>query len=257
MLCADITEVGNDVRRADSNLARVGPCLAVSFGLAACGDDDDDASSVTSALSPSAGEPAAAQLSPKPLPSRRAAERAPASSAPESSAPMGEVCAARDDLSESVAALGDVSISNITSDGPSAITDALGEVREDLGAVGSAAGAEVRSQVRTSRMRSASSRQRSRPSATVATCAPPCRRWATWCPRRGRCCSRWGRPARRRRPCRIPLRRRPADQRRRLPAATMAANSSSVNGNTDSRLPLASRRELASSGIARSSSRGT
>ena len=60
---------------------------------------------------------------------------------------MGEVCAARDDLSESVAALGDVSISDVTSDGPSAITDALGVVREDLGAVGSAAGAELRSQV--------------------------------------------------------------------------------------------------------------
>ncbi len=47
------------------------------------------------------------------------------------------------------------------------------------------------------------------------------------------------------------------NQRRRLPAMTMAVNSSSVSGNTDSRLPLASRRELASSGIARSSSRGT
>ncbi len=57
------------------------------------------------------------------------------------------MCAARDDLSDSVAALGDVSISDVTSGGMSAVTDAIGDVREDLAAVGSAAGAELRSQV--------------------------------------------------------------------------------------------------------------
>ena len=69
------------------------------------------------------------------------------SSAPESTAPASEVCAARDDLADSVAALGAVSVSNVTSGGMSTITDALGDVREDLGAVGSAAGSAVRSQV--------------------------------------------------------------------------------------------------------------
>jgi hypothetical protein len=57
------------------------------------------------------------------------------------------VCAARDDLADSVAALGSVSLSDVRSSGLSAIGDAITDVKDDLGAVGSAAGAELRSQV--------------------------------------------------------------------------------------------------------------
>jgi hypothetical protein len=72
---------------------------------------------------------------------------APESSAPESSAPITEVCAARDDLQSSVDALGNVNLNNIRSDGVSVVGDAIADVRDDLSAVGSAAGSSLRSQV--------------------------------------------------------------------------------------------------------------
>ena len=59
------------------------------------------------------------------------------------------MCAARAELSESISALGDVSISGVLSGGTSAVTDAIDAVKEDLSAVRSAAGAELRSQVQT------------------------------------------------------------------------------------------------------------
>ena len=182
----------------------------------------------------------------------------PCSSAPESSAPASEVCAARDELADSVAALGDVSISDLTSGGMTAITDALGDVREDLGAVGSAAGAELRSQVQDvedaiDELETAVDAIGDGGSVRVAVAA-----LGDVVTTAGTLLHVVGDAL----PdvdvrVRSPPRRPPADQRRRLPAATMAANSSSVSGNTDSRLPLASRRDSASSGIARSSSRGT
>jgi hypothetical protein len=71
----------------------------------------------------------------------------PGSTAPGSTAPASEICAARDELAASVNALGDISISNITSSGLSALGDAIGEVKTDLAALGSAAGSSLRSQV--------------------------------------------------------------------------------------------------------------
>ena len=51
------------------------------------------------------------------------------------------------ELSDSIGALGDVSISAVVSGGASTVTDAIDAVREDLGTVRSAAGTELRSQV--------------------------------------------------------------------------------------------------------------
>ena len=83
-----------------------------------------------------------------------------ASSAPASSAPASEVCAAHDELADSVYALGEVSVSDLTSGGTSAITDALGAVHDDLsdarlgcGQRGTPAGAGCRGRHRRGRDR--------------------------------------------------------------------------------------------------------
>ena len=278
----------------------VGACLAVSALLVACGDDDDDAASVTSVRCRWPPRPARPRASlprrpPRPMTqsrrrpmrtthcddrreaaarrhgrsrrcdgdecrsrrdaaattaARREHRAAPASSAPESSAPASEVCAARDDLSDSVAALGAVSISNVTSERLSAISDAIGDVREDLGAVGSAAGAELRSQVQDVEDAIGELETAVDAVSDGGGVRPPLRRLGNVVSTAGTLLTSLG--------TRCPTSTSVAgfradddrlNQRRRLPAATMAANSSSVNGNTDSRLPLASRRELASSGM--------
>ena len=86
---------------------------------AACGDDDD-ASSTTSTT-------AAATTAPGPVGSASA-----------------ELCPARDDLRASISGLADV---DVVRNGTSAITDALGQIRDDLDAVRSTAGADVQPQV--------------------------------------------------------------------------------------------------------------
>ena len=128
--------------RPRTRLTRVAAiCLAGCGLLAACGDDDDDAATVSTA--------AIAESADTAIDTTDAAETTVAAtdSAPESTASTSEVCAARDELADSVAALGGVSISDVRSSGLSAIGDAIGDVKDDLGAVGSAAGAELRSQV--------------------------------------------------------------------------------------------------------------
>jgi hypothetical protein len=160
----------------------VSACLIVGVLLVACGDDDDDAAPteagavtteaaavtieaaatltteaeavVTTAeavgTTPAGVETSAAIDVVAPIAATSeptASTGTSASSAPASSAPASEVCAARDELADSVSALGEVSISDLTSGGTSAITDALGVVRGDLQALGSAAGSEVSQQV--------------------------------------------------------------------------------------------------------------
>jgi hypothetical protein len=148
--------------RPRTRLTRVAAvCLAACGLLVACGDDDDDAATVsTGAIAESADtavettDGAETTVATEDAADTSAASGAAADStsattdsAPESTAPASEVCATRDELSDSVAALGAVSISDVSSSGASAIGDAIGDVKDDLGAVGSAAGAELRSQV--------------------------------------------------------------------------------------------------------------
>jgi hypothetical protein len=138
--------------RPRTRLTRVAALsLAVCGMLAACGDDDDDAGAVsTGAIAESADTTVATTDAAETTSATDGAAdttAAATASAPESTASTSEVCAARDELADSVAALGSVSISDVRSSGLSAIGDAIGDVKDDLGAVGSAAGAELRSQV--------------------------------------------------------------------------------------------------------------
>jgi hypothetical protein len=88
---------------------------------AACGDDDDDASSTTTTTA------LAATTTPGPVGSASA-----------------ELCEAREDLRTSISGLSDV---DVVRNGTSAITDALSQIKDDLGAVRSAAGSDVQPQV--------------------------------------------------------------------------------------------------------------
>jgi hypothetical protein len=154
MLWRTITGGSGMTTRPRTRLTRVAAvCLAACGLLASCGDDDDDAASVSSVAAAEATdttdttEAAEASATSAAVNGTTPGTEATTDSAPESTASTSEVCAARDELAESVSALGAVSISDVRSSGVSAIGDAIGAVREDLGELGSAAGTELRSQV--------------------------------------------------------------------------------------------------------------
>jgi hypothetical protein len=101
--------------------------LAVVLVMSACGGDDtgSDAAGPTSGSTTAATEPGDGTTSP-------------------GSDATADVCAARDDLEQSVQALGDM---DVVAGGTDAVEAALGDVRDDLAALRGAAGSDLQDEV--------------------------------------------------------------------------------------------------------------
>jgi hypothetical protein len=102
--------------------------LAVVLVLSACGGDDTG----SDAAAPTGGSTATATTEPS---------EATTSPGPDATA---DLCAARDDLEQSVQALGDV---DVVAGGTDAVEAALGDVREDLAALRGASGSDLQDEV--------------------------------------------------------------------------------------------------------------
>jgi hypothetical protein len=103
-------------------LATLALTLTLTVAAAGCGGDDDSADTTTTTTTTTT----VVSSNPGPV----------TSASP-------ELCAARDNLRDSISALGSV---NVVADGLSAISDALTQIGDDLSAVRSAAGSDVQAQ---------------------------------------------------------------------------------------------------------------
>jgi hypothetical protein len=101
-----------------------------------CGDDDDESSStaaVATVVESTSAEPTTASVAPE-----------VSSSTPAAGSGSGDMCADRDALSSSVAALGDV---DLVAEGTNGVTAALDAVKDDLAALSGSVGADLQPQV--------------------------------------------------------------------------------------------------------------
>ena len=119
------------MKRSDTssrNVRRVVACLAMAALVAACGSDD----------SPSTSD-STSETSPAP-----AASTADSTPDETSAAPSGDVCADREALRDSVAALADV---DLVAEGTNGAKSAISAVKDDLAALRSSAGSELEPEV--------------------------------------------------------------------------------------------------------------
>ena len=115
---------------------RVVVCVAIGLVVCtSCGDDDESSSTVaaTTVVESTSAAPTVASVSP-----------AASSSTPAASAGSGDMCADREALSSSVAAIGDV---DLVAEGTNGVTAAVDAVKDDLAALRGSVSAELRPQV--------------------------------------------------------------------------------------------------------------
>jgi hypothetical protein len=104
---------------------RIIACAAIGALAASCADDDDSSTATTAATA-------------------TAASTAASTSTGGSAAPSDDVCADREALRSSVAALNDV---NLRAEGTNGVTAAINAVKDDLAALRTSAGDKLRLQV--------------------------------------------------------------------------------------------------------------
>ena len=137
-------------------------CVLLGVLMVSCGDDDDSAS--TAATTPAtpfatAGPTSTATTSP-----------AESSATGSSTAPSGDVCADREALRTSVDALTNV---DVVAEGTNGVTSAVADVKDDLAALRSSAGAELQPQVRKQSKVPLTSGRRRSPTSTPAAPQQP------------------------------------------------------------------------------------
>ena len=110
------------------NVRRVVACLAMAALVASCGSDDSSSTSDSTS-----------ETSPAP-----AASTADSTPDETSAAPSGDVCADREALRDSVAALADV---DLVAEGTNGAKSAISAVKDDLAALRSSAGSELEPEV--------------------------------------------------------------------------------------------------------------
>ena len=112
-------------------------CVVLGVVMVSCGDDDDSASS-------SAKTPATPFATAGPTSSGTTAPAPGSSPTGSSAAPSGDVCADREALRTSVDALTNL---DVVAEGTNGVTAAASDVKDDLAALRSSAGAELQPQV--------------------------------------------------------------------------------------------------------------
>jgi hypothetical protein len=115
----------------------VGACVVLGVLTVSCGDDDDSASSA-------ATTPATPFATVGPASTATTAPVAESSATGSSTAPSGDVCADRDALRTSVDALTNL---DVVAEGTNGVTAAVSDVKDDLAALRSSAGADLQPQV--------------------------------------------------------------------------------------------------------------
>jgi hypothetical protein len=119
------------MKRSDTsswNARRVVACLAMAALVAACGSDDSSSTSDSATVT----SPASAASTSDSTPDETSA------------APSGDVCADREALRDSVAALADV---DLVAEGTNGAKAAISAVKDDLAALRSSAGSELEPEV--------------------------------------------------------------------------------------------------------------
>jgi hypothetical protein len=118
-------------------------CVAIGVVVcASCGDDDDSSSAATTAVVTTIAEPTSA------APTTTSASPAISSSTPGSSTASGDMCADREALTSSVAALKDV---DVRTEGTNGVTAAVDAVKDDLTALEGSLSAELQPQAQAVR----------------------------------------------------------------------------------------------------------
>ena len=112
-------------------------CVLLGALMVSCGDDDDSASTA-------ATTPATPFATAEPTGTATTAPAADSSATGSSTAPSGDVSADREALRTSVDALTNL---DVVAEGTNAVTAAVSDVKDDLAAVRSSAGSELRPQV--------------------------------------------------------------------------------------------------------------
>ena len=125
----------DEAKRHITIVRRVVVLAAVGALMASCGSSDDTSSTVSS---PTTGETTSA------APTTSTASTADSTASGSSAAPSGDVCADRDALRSSVAALTDV---DLVAEGTNGVKTAISAVKDDLTALKASAGSELRPEV--------------------------------------------------------------------------------------------------------------
>ena len=182
-------------------------CVVFGALMVSCGDDDDDDSASTAATTPATRtrrtEPTSTATAPD----------AESSVTESSTAPSGDICADREALRTSVDALTNL---DVVAEGTNSLTAAVDDVKDDLAAMRSSAGDELRPQVEAVQDALDEWKQRS-PTSTPVGPRQPSPHWRTSRGQRAPCSTHW-------RPACVEHRRR----RRRETVCDRAANAGAV-----------------------------